>query len=200
MNENRFTAAGWAAIASVAVFTSAWIVAGIQEAVFELGAWERPVGVGPADFLFLVLAALSIYVYLSFKKLMYEYYSFKEIGLIINITIVWHILFFSGNFLLEWSLDGLWSPNDIGPDLIMTGFWIIGMAVFGIIDIIFGIVLLRRWGEFSSSIKTVAILTLIIGACEVSIILLPATLLLVPAWFIGLAFVFLRRVDEVEFV
>lgn len=200
MEENRYSLAGWLSIVGAVLFPLAFIVDGITDLIVTCGDIDVPWGIGPGDALFLLYAGLSIYVLNAFKSLMYEHYSFKEISLIINIAILWHIIFFGGSFILELALTTVWPSNDIGLPLVVLVFWVIGVAVFGIIDIILGIILLRQGDRFSGAIKVFAILSIVMGFCEATVILSPLTLLLVPASGIALAVAFLRRTEEVEFV
>jgi len=200
MHENRFSTAGWVSIVAAVIFPLAFIIEGIHEAVLEYGDIDIPVGIGPADFLFLLYAALSIFVYKTLKSLMFESYSFREIGAIINITIFWHIVFFVGSFLIELLLGTAWPQNDAGLPLILVVYWVVGTAVFGIIDLIIGIIILRQRRRFRTPVRVFAWLSIVLGFFEATVILSPLALLLVPASLIALAFVFLQRVEDLEFV
>jgi hypothetical protein len=200
MHNNRFVAAGWASIVAGVIFPLAFLIEGVHQAAMSCADTGYPVGVGPGDALFLLYAALAIYVLKEFKSLMYEYYSFKEIGTIISIAILWTIIFFGGSFVLELLLDTVWPQGGLGLPLILVVFWITGIAVFGIIDIILGIILLRQKDRFSFPIRIFAGLSLATGICEATIVLSFLSLLLVPASCAVLAYIFLRKVEEVEFV
>ena len=200
MNPSRFSSAGWASIVAGVVFPLAFILEGLTEYFLETCENEYSVGVGPADFVFLLYAALSIYVLMSLKRFMFEHYSFRGINTIINVCIGWTIFFFVGSFALEVALIPVYSPGDVGPPMVLVAFWIIGIAVFGIIDIIKGIILLRHMRQFNTVIKVFAILCLISGICEATIILSFFTFLLVPITYVVLAIAFLQRPKEVEFV
>ena len=198
--EDRFTAAAWASIVAAVVFPLAFIVEGIQQAAFEVGALEFDYGIGPADFLFLGYAGLSIYVLLEFKRLMFEQYSFRRISTIIGIAVAWLIVFFGGSFLLESTLPLRMTHGDIGPPLVLTIFWIICIAVSGIIDIVLGIILIQNRRQFTTPVRVFAWTSLIMGICEATVILSFFALILVPISLIVLAFVFFQRPEEVEFV
>ena len=200
MHESRFSTAGWVSIVAAVIFPLAFIIEGLHEAVLEFSDIDIPVGIGPADFLFLLFAALSIYIFKTFKSLMFESYSFREIGTIINITIFWHIVFYSGSFVIELLLGTVWPSNDIGLPLILVVFWIAGTAVFGIIDLIIGILILRQKQRFRRPVRIFAWLSIVLGFFEATVILSPLALLLVPASLITLAFVFLQKVEDLEFV
>ncbi len=200
MQDNRFAAAGWASIVAAVVFPLAFVVEGIHEAAFEWTDSVFTVAVGPGDFLFLLYAALTVYLLKEFKSLMYEQYSFKEISTIISVAIFWVIVFFGGSFVLELLLATVWPHNDIGLPLVLIIFWVMGVAIFGIIDIILGIIILRQRHRFSQAVKIFAILSVVTGVCEATLILSFLTLVLVPASCAVLAYIFLKKVEEVEFV
>ena len=200
MENNRYATAGWASIVAAGVYPLAFLYLGLQGDVFCRSSWDNPLGLGPSDFLFLLFAALSIYVLWSFKSLMYERYSFREIGTIIWISIFWHLVYFGGSFVIEvvYAAVGL-SDNSVAV-LMLSGLWVSGVVVFGIIDIIIGVVLLRHANRFHTSVKVFAWLSLAIGVFEATLILAFFAFLLVPISFVALAFVFLSRPDSIEFV
>ncbi|UCG62256.1 MAG: hypothetical protein JSV52_02925 [Candidatus Zixiibacteriota bacterium] len=200
MDENRFTAAGWASIVAAVVFPLAFVVEGIHEAALEYVDSGFTVGVGPGDFLFLLYAALTVYLLKEFKSLMYEQYSFKEISTIISVAIFWVIVFFGGSFVLELLLATVWPHNDIGLPLVLIIFWVTGIAIFGIIDIILGIIILRQRHRFSYSVKVFAGLSIATGVCEATLILSFLTMVLVPVSCAVLAYIFLHKVEEIEIV
>ena len=56
---------------------AAFIVAGIEQAAFDLGVTRRAVGLGASDFLLLVFGAVTIYVLIELKRMLFERYSFR---------------------------------------------------------------------------------------------------------------------------
>jgi hypothetical protein len=200
MENNKFVTAGWVSIAAAGIFPLAIVFMGLESEAFLRDLMEHPLGLGPSDFLFLLFAALSVYALWSFKGLMFERYSFREIGTIIWISIFWHLIYYGGSFLIELFLWVTRLSDDSGAVLMLTGLWVSGIVVFGIIDIIIGIIILRQAKRFHTSVKVFAWLTLILGFFEATLVLAVLALLLVPATFVALAFVFLSRPDTVEYV
>ena len=200
MNENRFSLAGWLSVVAAVLFPLAFIIEGITDMATQCGDVDIPWGLGPADALFLLYAALAIYLLMEFKRLMFEYYSFREIGTVINISIFWHIAFYGGSFILETLFTTVWPQNDLAAPLFLLVFWIVGIAVAGIIDIVMGVILLRHRSRFSTPVNVFAVLIIITGFFEGTVILSFMALLLVPATYVAMAFIFLRRPEEVEFV
>ena len=200
MNENRFVTAGWVSIAAAGVYIMAVVLMGVQEYAFDEGFTDDRMGVGPADFAFLVFAALSIYALWWFKGLMFERYSFRQIGTIIWVSIFWHLVYFGGTFLVELLMSMVGLSDDSLGALFLVGMEAAGIVVFGIIDIIIGVILLRHARQFHTAVKAFAWLSLAIGVCEVSLILVLLSAFLVPFSFVALAVVFLSRPGTVEYV
>lgn len=200
MNQNQFQGAGYASIIAAVVLPLAFTLEGMHQAAVATGLLDWDPGIGLSDLLFLLFALLSIYAYLKLKHLMYEYFSFRKIDLVIAATIIWHAIFFGGSFILEITLVPLWPADEIGLSLLLGSFWIIGMAVFGIIDILIGIIILRQREEFPTVIRVFAWLSVVAGFLEGSIILSPFSLPVVMAMLVTMGVIFLRRLDSVEIV
>ncbi len=72
MSENRFVGAGIAAIVAAGLMPAAFIVAGVARAAFDIGAMQRTVGLGVSDFLLLLFAAVTVFVLLEPKRMLFE--------------------------------------------------------------------------------------------------------------------------------
>jgi len=101
MDENRFTMAAWSSIAAAVLLPVAFIVAGLESVPFKLDFVDHAVGIGIADFLFLILGVFLIHVLLNLKRYMYERYSYKSLDQIIVIAIIWTIVNYGGSLVLE---------------------------------------------------------------------------------------------------
>jgi hypothetical protein len=200
MNENRFTSAGWASIAAAVLLPTSFIIAGIEDAAADYGLMGHRVGLGLADFLFLILGAVGIYVLLNLKKLMYERYSFRGLNVIIGIAILWTIINYGGSFVLELVFTFVPSSVADSAELISVSFWIICIAGFGIIDIIIGLIVFMQRHRFSTPLRVFAVTSLALGICEATVILSFFALILAPVSLIALAFEFLKSDDAVEFI
>ena len=111
-----------------------------------------------------------------------------------------HVIFFGGSFLIELTLFPLFSPNDIGPPIFLMIFWGICIFLFGVLDVIFAIYLLKDSKLFSKEIKVFAILALIMCFVEISVIFSFMNMLLIRIVFGAWSFVFFNKKHEVEFV
>jgi len=200
MSENRFLVAGWAAIAAAGLMPSAFIVAGLEEAAFDLGVTNRAVGLGAADFLFLVFGAVMVYVLIELKRMLFERYSFRGLDVIIALAIAWTVVNYGGSFALQSFFSIVAPTSSVSAEVVTTVFWIVCIGVFGIIDVILGIVLLIQGRRFGIPLLVFAAFSLAMGLCEVTVVLSFFGLFLFPAAYISLGVAFLRPEERLEFV
>lgn len=200
MNENRFELAGWAAIASAALLPTAFVIGGLEQAAFGLGSCEPSVGLGVSDFILLLFGAVSIYVYLMLKRMLYERYSFRKADVVIALTIAWTVVNYAGSFLLQLFFSAVMPDAVKGAVLITTIFWMICIGVFGIIDVILSLILIVNRERFGTPMRVFAILYLLNGLLELTVIFSFVGLLVFPAAFVALAVAFLKPDESLEFV
>lgn len=200
MNENRFAPAAWASICGAVLLPLAFIVAGIEGMAYDLSEVEHFGWIGLADFLFLILGAVFIYIFLSLKRALYERYSYRGLNFVISVAILWTIVNYGGSFVLELFLL-MAPPSSMDIQVVIgTVFWIVCIAGFGVIDIIVGLMLLRQGRRFSVPLRIFAVLSLVSGFFEATVILSFFALLFYPAALIALAFAFLKPDREIEFI
>jgi len=84
--------------------------------------------------------------------------------------------------------------------LTRTIFWIACIAGFGIIDIIIGLMIILQRHRFSLPLKIFAILSLLGGVFEATIVLSFFVLILYPLALIALAIAFFRPEEVVELI
>jgi hypothetical protein len=200
MSENRFLVAGWAAIAAAGLMPSAFIVAGLEEAAFDLGVTNRAVGLGAADFLLLIFGAVMVYVLIELKRMLFERYSFRGLDVIIALAIAWTVVNYGGSFALQSFFSIIAPTSSVSADVVTTVFWIVCIGVFGIIDAILGIMLLIQGRRFGIPLLVFAAFSLAMGLCGVTVVLSFFNLLLFPAAYISLGVAFLRPEERLEFV
>jgi hypothetical protein len=200
MSENRFVVAGWASIAAAGLMPAAFIVAGIEQAAFDLGVTRRAVGLGAADFLLLVFGAVTIYVLIELKRMLFERYSYRGLDVIIAVAIAWTVVNYGGSFALQ-SFFSIAAPAaSVSAEVVTTVFWIVCIGVFGIIDAILGIMLLIQGRRFGMPLLVFAVFSLAMGLCGLTVVLSFFSLLLFPAAYISLGVAFLRPEEPLEFV
>ena len=200
MTEKRFLGAGWAAIAAAGLMATAFIVAGIESAAFELGVTNRVVGLGVADFLLLIFGAVAVYVLIELKRLLFERYSYRGLDVIITVAIAWTVVNYCGSFLLQLFFTFFDQVSSVGAEVVTTVFWIVCIGVFGIIDTVLGIMLLMQGKRFGVPLLAFAAVSVAMGLCGVTVILSFFSLLLFPIAYIALGIAFLRPEERLEFV
>ncbi len=200
MSENRFMIAGWAAIAAAGLMPVAFIVAGVEQAAFDLGVTKRSVGLGAADFLLLIFGAIAIYVLIELRRMLYERYSYRGLDVIITVAIVWTAVNYGGSFAIQSYFSTVATNASVGAEMVSTVFWIICIGLFGVIDAILGIMLLTQGRRFGAPLLVFAAFSVAMGLCGVTVILSFFNLLFFPVAYIALGVAFLRPEERLEFV
>ena len=85
---------------------------------------------------------------------------------------------------------------------ITASSWIFtaSIIVFGIIDILIGVILLAGRDELPEQFKTFAVVNLIMGVFEVTFFMSPIVLVLLPVVTILIALIFFRKPEMLEIV
>jgi hypothetical protein len=199
MEENRYSLAGWLAIAQAVIFPLAFIIS-IAQGVIGIKAFGyRGPMFGPSDILFLAVTGMSVYTLIMFRKLLNERYNYRDIDTLILLAICWGIVYQIGSIVLRIWLVMIWPVSEIAMTIISLTFFAIGMISVGIIDILIAVRLLQIKQTVNELIRAFTYVTMAAGLSEVSVVLSPISLLLAPVSFVILAMIFLRR-EEVEFV
>lgn len=200
MSDNRFLVAGWAAIAAAGLMPIAFIVAGVEEAAFELGVTNRSVGLGASDFLLLIFGGVMIFVLIELRRMLHERFSYRGLDVIIVLSIAWTVVNYGGSFVLQSFFTLAAPPSSVSAEVVTTVFWVVCIGVFGILDAILGIMLLVQGRRFGVPLLAFAAFSLVMGLCGVTVILSFFGLLLFPVTYIALGVAFLRPVERLEFV
>lgn len=200
MYENRYRLAGWLAVIQAVLFPVMIFLGVIESAVSRKFFDIRVPSLGPSDLLMIPLAIFAIYCLVRFRSLLHERYDFSRVDGIITAAIWWQVWFAAFGLLL-----GVFSLifSHYSEEMIVILFAIffgISMVAAGVIDIIFGVKLLQVPSEKASLVRAYAILTLIMGVAEVTIILSFLTLFLFPVSAVILAIIFFRDDEVPEFV
>ena len=196
MTEKSYMVAGWLAIA-LAVFLPLLFAFGVAESMvgkhmIEIGDSD----LGLEDLATVLLAAIIVFVLLMLRKLLNERYNYDRTNLIITAAIIWYIVFTLGSFLMIFFADTTFPAPDFRSMIALLIFFILSMASAGIIDIFLGLRLLQIKKRKNELIKFFAYVTLVMGALELTVVLSPLALLLMPVWCVTAAMVFFREKDE----
>ncbi|WP_189398590.1 hypothetical protein [Arenicella chitinivorans] len=156
-----------------------------------------------SDAIFVVLALLTIYVYLSLRRILNDQLNFKKVDILIYLMIAVNIIFLSTIFFDIWtSIASDHSFRVVEPTLVTLAIAIgVGsLIVAGILDILLAIILLRSSTELPLIWRVFAVLTLVQGVFELSVIFHFVVIIVFPASLMVLAAAFLRKPESVELV
>lgn len=200
MEENRYKWAGVLAVLQAVLFPVGMSI-GIIEAVVakELFNERRPF-IGPSDLIMIVFTIIGVYTMLMFRRLLHERYDYHELDLLIIISIWWAIAFQAIGLVLSAILMISWPVDIVVMAVTYAVFFTGAMVTIGIVDIMIATRLLKGTVVFSDHIRYLAYITMAAGICEVTVLLAPFSLILIPVSSIVLAMVFFRDRQEVEFV
>jgi hypothetical protein len=200
MSENRYNLVGWLAIAGAVIFPMAFVMNFVQSIIGIRAFHYRGPNFGPSDLLFIIFTVVAVYVLIMFRKILHEKYQFRELDVLITLAIIFNIFFEAGSLFLKAMIFFIWPISETAASIVLGSFMVIFLIGAGIIDIIFAVKLFKRMDLFSVHIKILAYITVISGIAEVSVILSPLALLLIPVSFIVYGLIFLRANQDVEFV
>ncbi len=200
MGANKYAAAGWLAIVQAVLFPLSFVVgiieAGIAQGIFDV---SRPF-FGPSDFMMIIFTIISVYALLMFKQLLNERYEYHDLDLLIYISIWWVIVFQVVGLGLGLLASVYWPVDRIVLLVVYLIFMTAAMVSIGIVDILIAVKLLKVKEQFSEYIRAFAYISMAAGILEVTILLSPLSLLLVPVTWIILALIFFRDQQEVQYV
>ncbi len=205
MNNSDYTLPGIAAIALAILFPIYWIIA-ISSGIFDSGInfYQSTTELTFSDLLFAVVGLLTVYVYLCLKRILNDQFSFSGVNLPLNILIVCSAIYF---FCLA-GLDLVMAIFGDGLGLSVHKFVLntnlsIGIGslfIFGVADILLGVLLLKSPHSQSIILKSLAIVVIIQGVIEITVIFSFALIAVFPVTLVILAVLFMRRPDELEVI
>lgn len=199
--KNDYLLPGIAAIVLAILFPTIVVVEVLN---FGEGDWKGAlVGIsdwGFAEAMMIVIGLLCVFVVFNFKKILNEQLNFKSIDtpllILIGISIVFHILL----IIFEGLVSFVGQNTSESMELIATGVTFACLVVFGVVDIVIGIILLTKGNELPSILKVLAVISIIQGIFELSVILFFLVILTFPIYMIILAIYFLRKPETIEVV
>ncbi len=200
MEQSNYRLAGWLAVVQAILFPLSFGISIVE----MLGAKEffdiqKPV-VGPSDLLMIVFTVLAVYTLLKFRTLLRERYQYHDLDLLILLAVCWAIAFQVVAYGLSLLLMIMWNEHRLLSSVIFLIFFACAIVTLGILNILIAVKLLKVKENFSEYIRGFAYVSMVAGICEVTILLSPLALLLIPISAIVLALIFLRDQHEVEFV
>jgi len=190
MESKQYTCAGWLAIANAVI-----LIPTIGLAIFLNYIAGSVSLVNLFQMLLSILfCVLGVYILIRFRKLLNVHYQFYEADNMI-LTLIWINIIFTVSGFLKYIF-----PEAAIAKLITD---ILGMALFylmGIINIIFGVRILKLKDNLFGLRNPFAYMTIGSGVGIVSLVLMPFGLLAAVAAYIIQGIIFLRAAEDVEFV
>jgi hypothetical protein len=196
MTDKSYTVAGWLSIA-LAVFLPLLFAFGLAETFVgkHMMGIDDP-GLSLEDLSTVLIAAVIIFVLLMLRRLLKDQYGYSKADGPITSSIVWYIVFTIASFGMIFFTDTTWPAPDQQSIIALIIFWIVSMTSAGVIEIFIGIRLLQMKERRNELMKVFAYVTLIMGVLELTVVLSPLALVLMPVWCVTAAMVFLREKDE----
>jgi len=201
-SESRpYALAGWLAIAMAVLFPLGLLLGFIQEIIAGRMAGGRAMPTfGVAEVIFLANTIISVYVYLRLRKLLNERYTYQGINTLITLSIIWIILFQVESLGIKLLMMALWPMKDLTALLIQAPVMVFNLLSIGVIDLFIGLRLLSQKEKLGERFMAFAYITLIAAICELTLILTPIALILIPVSSVILGMIFLREREEAEFI
>jgi hypothetical protein len=199
MTNDEYLWPGIIAIVVVALSPIYWGYIALSDYIDGIG-----LGLVIADGVFFVLYALMIYVYSSFRRILHDQNNYRGIDVLLTLMIGTCAIFAVGSIALEIFApvidDQFGATRHESILIISTLFTVSCTVVFGVLDILIAAVLLRNSQQLPDLMKSFAIVTLIQGVFEVTIIFSFFSILIYPIATLILAMYFLRKPEMVEVV
>jgi hypothetical protein len=186
MTHNDYLNPGIAAILAAVLFPTYWI--------YEVGVTMAADGLrqdlGAADLVYLLVGGLLIYVYTALKRILHDHNEYHGADLVLTLMIA------SCAFMYPFLLIASMTVNETT----FSAIWIASFIIYGALDTLLAVILLRDSKELPDIIRWFAITNLILGIAELTIVFSFATLALYPVTALILAIHFLRKPDEIAIV
>jgi hypothetical protein len=199
MEENRYQLAGWLAITQAILFPLAFVISIAQGLIGVAAFGYRGPVFGPADLLFVIFTGLSVYTLTMFRRLLNERFNYHGVNTLILLAICWGVVYQISSLALRIWVVMVWPVSEIVLNIIYITFFAVSMIAAGIIDILIAVKLLQVRQSMTELVRAFTYITLISGLAEISVVLSPVALLLVPVSCIILGVIFFKK-EEVEFV
>ena len=199
MDENKYSLAGWLAITQAVIFPLAFVISIAQGLIGASVFGYRGPMFGPSDLLFITFTGIAVYTLTMFRKLLNERYNYHDVDLLILLAICWGIVYQISQLALRAWLVFIWPVSSTALSIVYLVFFATTMITAGIIDILIAVKLLQIRQKLNEMIRAFTYITLVSGLAEVSVVLAPLALLLLPVSCVILGMIFLRK-EEVEFV
>lgn len=201
MTNKEYMWPGIAAIALAILFPLYWSHA-ITFGDFSLpAAVSGELVLSTADWLFLIVGVLIVYVYFALKRVLNDHQNYQGIDILILMAIAVTSLYYGGLLLLD-AISALNLGESTKNMLLSTTYIFVGIGnfLFGLLDILIGIVLLKDSSQLPSLVKAFAIAMLINGLAAITFIFSILVIAVYPIALVILAIYFLKKPEMIEVV
>ncbi|MEW6411940.1 MAG: hypothetical protein AB1483_05635 [Candidatus Zixiibacteriota bacterium] len=200
MDENQYSTAGWLAIVHAILFPLSIGLGFLEYGISMARHREAHLQWGISDILGIMATIAIVYVLVVFRKLLNERYNYRGIDFLITVSIWWAIIFQVVGTMIT-GLTVVMSPvPEILLTIVLVSFFALAMIIIGIVDILVAVRLFRAKSELNDLIIAFAVITVAAGVFEITVILSPLSLLLVPVSSVLLGVILLKEKETVEFV
>lgn len=149
------------------------------------------------DLVFLLLGGLMMFAYLGLRDWLRERLNYRTLDVPLSLLVVLTGVFHGAFFLL--ALATLALPTDITTLLGVVG-WVSFLVLFGVLDIVIAILLLRDRDQLPGLLVGYGVVSGVLGLLELSVILSPGALVLLPLQMALLALTLAYRPDVLEVI
>ena len=177
---------GIAAILLAILFPTYWLI----EIGWFVQSGEIRAQLGVLDLVYVTVGGLAAFVFFSLKRFLNDRFAYHGADLILTVLVGLAI----GSYLLTWTLGYL------EFEYAFSALFIGSLIAFGALDIMLGIWLIRAKEELSGGLKAFAVFSLVLGFCEITVVLSLGAIVIYPIYLVILAVVFLRQPEELQIV
>ncbi|MCH2189649.1 MAG: hypothetical protein MK188_01835 [Gammaproteobacteria bacterium] len=205
MNERYQLVTAVSAILLAVIFPIYWVSEFWQ--ISERGGaavYQNISTLSAGDLVFLIIGALGTLIYLGLKRFLNQRYAYHSADLILILLAVTTAVFTLGTLFMDLIThffgDQLFLSWHMGSYNGVTVSLFISLIVFGVLDLVLGILLITHAKQMSGAMLAFAILTLIQGIVEITVIFALSTIFIYPLAMLVLAVNLLSRPQELEVV
>lgn len=199
MDENRYQLAGWLAVIQAVLFPLAFVVSIIQGLIGLAGFGYSTPLFGPSDLLFIIFTGISVYTLTMFRRFLNERHNYHGVDTLILLAICWGVVFQISSLAFRVWVIVIWPVSATALNIAFLAFFGLSMMAAGIIDILIAVKLLQIREGLNELVRAFTYITLVSGLAEVSVVLSPIALFLIPVSYVILGLIFFKK-EEVEFV
>jgi len=156
------------------------------------------------DWLFLFLGGLSVYVYLSLRRILSEQLNYSGIDIPILIMVAICVVFYFGLSLLQIALHLIVGDSVADYEEIVLTIGVVvlvgSVVLGGVSEILIACLLLRDSGTMPPLVRIFAIITLIMGIFDLTLIFSFISLFVFPVSMLVLAMYFMSKPEMIEIV